>query len=497
MGRTYILAFGGTGAKVMESVVMLMAAGAFGNDEIIPLLIDLDTDNGNVRRCIQLMDMYADIHTAVCPNRENRVMQRQSEFFGTQLRKITDLRDDFRLGYDESPWYIAPPREALRDYFSIDQICRLNPSNEYANLNTLMLSLFGNRCENGRVSERHVFGEGGDIRTARLMYGVWGMRYDMRFMDFLHIVNASDKIVVVGSTFGNSGAAGIMELLRIIRQSNRYLYGAEIAFVLLDPYFYCDPPVRGDIFKRKNESFYEAYEKFQDVRKTTYRIKSDVETRMRESIEMGMNQSNPSLSSELMAAIAIRDFFSNDSDGRNREIECMLREGSRDDINELLCVTPDFLNDDRISDDLGFFSIFAYCIREKDFMNRFIDGIRRRRLPAAQMESTPAFLDNLRRFIDSYVRWWEEMAVNSNDRFRIFDFNTRSLNRFIVGRLIVGTGLFSLFEDLYNRLYRDAERDFYGNFQQNQNAEYTGILTAFRNAAKKLTERPFRQSENP
>lgn len=500
MARKFILAFGGAGAKVMESVVMLMAAGAFGEDEIIPLLIDLDTDNGNACRCIQLMDMYAGISNAIGPNRWNGERQRQPGFFDTRLRKITDLREGFRLRDKDSPWRITPPREALRDNFSIDLICRLNPSNDHANLNTLMLSLFGNKRENGRVSEQSVFGAGGDRSIARLMYGVWGMRYDVRFMDFLHIVNTSDKIVVVGSTFGNIGSAGIMEVLRLLRQSNRHLYGAEIAFVLLDPYFYCGHTATGDIFKRKGESFYEAYENFHDILKTTYRIKSDLEMRIRDSVEMGMNQYNPSLPSELMAAIAIKDFFSNDTYGdERREIECILREGNRNDINELFCFTPDFLNDDGISSDVGYFSIFAYCNKEKDFLNRFIDGIRRRRLPTDQIESNTDFPDKIRKFMDLYVRWWEEMAVNSNGRFKIFDFNAMNVNRLIAGRVIGGTGFARLFiglEDSYKSIYQDAESDFYRNFRQNRHAEYAGILSAFKNAAIKFTSRPFRPSEN-
>lgn len=66
MGRTYILAFGGTGAKVLESMTMLLAAGAFKNQEIAPLLIDLDWTNRNYCKAVDLIELYRSINNYAC-----------------------------------------------------------------------------------------------------------------------------------------------------------------------------------------------------------------------------------------------------------------------------------------------------------------------------------------------------------------------------------------------------------------------------------------------
>lgn len=47
MSRLYIFAIGGTGARVMRSLTMLMSAGELADYEVVPILVDYDVDNGN------------------------------------------------------------------------------------------------------------------------------------------------------------------------------------------------------------------------------------------------------------------------------------------------------------------------------------------------------------------------------------------------------------------------------------------------------------------
>ena len=58
MGKIYIFAIGGTGANVMRSILMLMASGAFPQKEIIPILIDLDENNGNKNQYTSYYYLY-------------------------------------------------------------------------------------------------------------------------------------------------------------------------------------------------------------------------------------------------------------------------------------------------------------------------------------------------------------------------------------------------------------------------------------------------------
>lgn len=49
MAKLYVFAIGGTGARVLRSLTMLLAAGVkINTDEIVPIIIDPDKGNGNM-----------------------------------------------------------------------------------------------------------------------------------------------------------------------------------------------------------------------------------------------------------------------------------------------------------------------------------------------------------------------------------------------------------------------------------------------------------------
>ena len=80
MGKIYIFAIGGTGANVMRSILMLMASGAFPQKEIIPILIDLDENNGNKNQTLSLLSSYSQIQ-----NECHGLINNQSGVFNSKL----------------------------------------------------------------------------------------------------------------------------------------------------------------------------------------------------------------------------------------------------------------------------------------------------------------------------------------------------------------------------------------------------------------------------
>ena len=71
MAKTFIFAIGGTGARVLRSLTMLMAAGFKDmsgnpfNGTICPLIIDYDEHNGDKDRAIECMKRYSAVHDLV------------------------------------------------------------------------------------------------------------------------------------------------------------------------------------------------------------------------------------------------------------------------------------------------------------------------------------------------------------------------------------------------------------------------------------------------
>lgn len=77
MAKLYIFGIGGTGARVLRSFTMMMAAGVnIGADEIVPIIIDPDASNADLTRTVALMNNYRAIHSSLSFTKNN-----ESTFF--------------------------------------------------------------------------------------------------------------------------------------------------------------------------------------------------------------------------------------------------------------------------------------------------------------------------------------------------------------------------------------------------------------------------------
>ena len=54
MSKLYVFAIGGSGSRVLRSLTMLMASGVGTSNEIVPIIIDPDTPNGDRVRTEEL-----------------------------------------------------------------------------------------------------------------------------------------------------------------------------------------------------------------------------------------------------------------------------------------------------------------------------------------------------------------------------------------------------------------------------------------------------------
>ena len=68
MSNLFIFAIGGTGARVLRSLGILLASGLKINaDKIIPIIIDTDTQNNDTIRALKLLNNYRKIRNDI-PN---------------------------------------------------------------------------------------------------------------------------------------------------------------------------------------------------------------------------------------------------------------------------------------------------------------------------------------------------------------------------------------------------------------------------------------------
>ena len=88
--KVYVFGIGGTGARVLRAMTMLLAAGVECKaDAIVPIIIDPDAAGGDVERAATLMRKYGEVRSKL-----DFSSKKQNRFFRTE---IMDTMTNFRL----------------------------------------------------------------------------------------------------------------------------------------------------------------------------------------------------------------------------------------------------------------------------------------------------------------------------------------------------------------------------------------------------------------
>lgn len=218
----YIFGIGGTGARVIKALTFLMASGVqVGNtNAVIPVLIDPDNANGDLTRTLALLRLYRNLrlHTE----------QDTNKFFYNEIRSLSD----------------ADGNNTTNEYhFSINGI----GNNRFKDLLEL-----GSMASASQAMTRLLFSE--HNLDADMQVGFKGnpnigsvvlnrFKESTVFRAFANSFNQGDRIVVIGSIFGGTGAAGLPLLIKNLRDADasvpkhELLKNAPIAAISVLPYF--------------------------------------------------------------------------------------------------------------------------------------------------------------------------------------------------------------------------------------------------------------------
>jgi len=87
MSKLYIFGIGGTGARVLKSLTMLLASGVeCGVDTIVPIIIDRDKGNGDYSRTDGLIKSYISVN-GIAP-KNNPEQKIKNRFFNTDIKLL-------------------------------------------------------------------------------------------------------------------------------------------------------------------------------------------------------------------------------------------------------------------------------------------------------------------------------------------------------------------------------------------------------------------------
>lgn len=214
--KTYIFCIGGTGARVMKALAMLLTTGVeINTDEIVPIFIDPDASAADLTRTISFLReyKYMNVQLHFSDDMKNR-------FFKT---KISELIPNYRLELSNTR------NDRFRKYMGFDSLDIANQALAYM--------LFS---EKNLDSDMEV-GFKGNPNIGSVVLNQFAQ--SDAFNEFTNSFRPGDRIFIVSSIFGGTGASGFPLLLKNLRGIDMALpnagniKNAAIGAITVLPYF--------------------------------------------------------------------------------------------------------------------------------------------------------------------------------------------------------------------------------------------------------------------
>ncbi len=258
MPRLFIFAIGGTGSRVLRSLTMLLAAGVkpTGREEfeIVPVIIDPHKGNEDLKRTERLLWNYRSI---------TREAGTDKGFFGTRMATLEDIlpsenraQGSFTFGLQQ----VSNTR--FKEYIGLNQLS--GPSKALAEI------LFSGKSVNKRHDEV-------DLLDVEMDIGFVGnpnigsvvlnqFKDSAEFREIGSNFQNGDRIFIISSIFGGTGAAGFPVILKNIRgamdnpgiDGAGFLQNAPIGALSVMPYFNIEKdelsPIQRSVFIAKTKA---------------------------------------------------------------------------------------------------------------------------------------------------------------------------------------------------------------------------------------------------
>jgi len=241
--RVFVFAIGGTGAKVLTSMIMQFASGAHPKDSagnsikdlsVVPILVDPHEGNAGLQDATKLLDDYRSIRNTIYGKDSASV---EEGFFSVKIETLKDCQSNIT--------------KCDKFFFSMNSVSN-SKFDKFIGLNSMSLEnadfaklLFSKDELNTDMKE----GFYGNPNIGCIALNEFSKSDD--FKAFCEAYNDGDKVFFIGSIFGGTGAAG----LPLFISSIRYLHStmnretgfstkcsmAPIGSLIVMPYFSIAP----------------------------------------------------------------------------------------------------------------------------------------------------------------------------------------------------------------------------------------------------------------
>lgn len=231
MAKLYLFGMGGTGARVIKSLIFMLAAGVRLSpkiDTVIPVITDPDNGNGDLTRTKELLELYMKI---------NKRARKDQGFFGTRIKNLTELTN--------SPSGLIGDKFKMLD-ISEAQNEKFREFIGYGSLSSETRSLMDLLFSEENLNADMTVGFKGNPNIGSVVLNQF--KNSREYPIFLRSFEPGDSIFIISSIFGGTGAAGFPLLLRNLRKPDPDLpnsdkvANAKIGALSMLPYFKITEP---------------------------------------------------------------------------------------------------------------------------------------------------------------------------------------------------------------------------------------------------------------
>lgn len=393
MKKVFVFCIGGTGIRVMKSITMLMAGGMSTNGyAVVPIIIDPHLDLEEKKKVHALIDNYKDIYRRTV-NDGSSTLNPLKGFFNSEIVTLSELNNQTNDTQET-----AGSKEKFRSYIKLAQLGKDDINN------FLVETLFSTKNLNSPLS----VGFKGNPNVGTVVLGDQ-MENAEWWRSFKQHCQQDDRVFIISSIFGGTGASGFPLLEKKIRfaENEQVVRSALMGAVTVLPYYGLkDPATTGSDIDSTN--FYTktkaALAYYQDKIKSDYLYYIGEQNLRQEYENDEKKQDDKAHFIELVAASALFDFLKRERPTRQQYMSRAIE--SEEEAMDIVSLGRGYAD---IVKDVADFMLLRKLILELPHETWF--PLKKNRGFNSSFYNDQAF-QSLKHFSDLFYDWYCELAQN-------------------------------------------------------------------------------------
>lgn len=393
MKKVFVFCIGGTGIRVMKSITMLMAGGMSTNGyTVVPVILDPHLDLEEKKILHSLIDSYKDVYEKSI-NNGTSILNHLDGFFNSEICTINELNNQ-----TNDTQQSAGSKEKFRSYIGLANL-GVDGLNNY-----LVETLFSTKNLDNPLS----VGFKGNPNVGTVVLGEMIEGADW-FKAFKQHCEKEDRVFIISSIFGGTGASGYPLLEKKIRlaENEPVVKNALMGAVTVLPYYGLkDPATTGSDIDSAN--FYTktkaALAYYQGTVKSDYLYYVGENSLKQVYDNDEKKQDNKANFIELVAASALFDFLKRGKPDNQQHLTRAIE--SDDESLDLVALGRGYKDIVKSVADYMLLRNFVNTLPSESFF-----PLTKNRGFNSEFYNDAAF-QSLSRFTEVYYKWYTELAQN-------------------------------------------------------------------------------------